>query len=82
MLGIKSLFSQFPEVCKPVLVSNGVLDGENVRSLLKPQIKEKDMNVDELRVWEYLLCFIDNASEEGTHVKINQLYKLFVMLFT
>lgn len=65
MLGVKGLFSQFPEVCKPVLVSSGVLDGESVRSLLKPQIKEKDMNTDELRVWDYLLCFIDNASEEG-----------------
>lgn len=65
MLGVKSLFSLFPEVCKSALVSDGVLDGERVRSLLKPQTKEKDMNADELCVWKYLMCFIDDASEEG-----------------
>ena len=68
VLGLKKLFSQFPQVCKPILVSSGVLDGESVRSLLRPQPKENDMNTDELRVWKYLLFFIDNASEEGTYV--------------
>ena len=65
VLGVKKLFLYFPEVCKPVLVSSGVIDGESVMNLLRPQPKEKDMNMNELRVWKYLLCFIDNATEEG-----------------
>ena len=65
VLGIKKLFSQFPEVCKPILVSSGMLNGEIVRNLLRPVPKENDMNMDECRVWKYLLCFINNANEEG-----------------
>ena len=55
-------------MCKPILVSSGVLEGKGVRSLLRPEPEENDMNTDELRVWKYLLCFIDNASEEGMYV--------------
>ena len=62
-------------------MSDGVLDGAKMRSLLKPQTKEEDMNADELRVWKYLMCFIDDASEEGVYFHLLSINSSIIVIY-
>jgi len=62
---VQTLISNFPTVCKSVFVSDGILEGETVTSMLRPHPQECDMSAEEHRVWQYLLWFIRNANEEG-----------------
>ena len=63
VLGMCTLISHFPEVFKAAFVSSGRLGSNDVRELLKPVTTNID--IDQIRVWGYLLMFIDQASESG-----------------
>ena len=62
VLGMRTLISHFPELFKAAFVSSGRLGSNDVRELLKPVT---NMDIDQIRVWGYLLMFIDQTSETG-----------------
>ena len=62
VLGMRTLISHFPEVFKAAFVSSCRLGSNDVRELLKPVT---NMDIDQIRVWGYLLMFIDQANETG-----------------
>ena len=65
VLGVQTLISNFPAMCRSVLVSDGIIDGGKVTSILRPHPTESALGSEEHQVWQYLLSFINNASEEG-----------------
>ena len=67
VMGIKTMISLFPELCKPAFVADGAITSQRVTDMLKPHLPDKreDMNDDERRVWQYLVDFVSQANEEG-----------------
>ncbi len=65
VLGVKTLISKFPLVMKNAFVSDGVVKSEDVGRILKPNPSVMTMDENQLRVWEYLLAFINQADEKG-----------------
>lgn len=65
VLGLKTLISHFPETLKPLFVSTGELKAREVVELSKPNPSVSNMDEYQLRVWGYLLGFIDQASGAG-----------------
>ncbi len=62
VMGVKELITLFPNVMKPLLVY-GVTRAHDVVRMLRPHPAK--MNKEELRVWQFLLEFINGANEEG-----------------
>ena len=62
VLGVKELITTFPHVMKPLFVY-GTTRAHDVVRMLRPYPAE--MKQEEIRVWQFLLEFIQSSSEEG-----------------
>ena len=59
------MISHFPELMKPLFVSDGAVGATEVIELLKPRPSVSSMDEHQCRVWGYLLAFLNQASEAG-----------------
>ena len=62
-LGMKILICHFPEVFKASFVYNGKITPSNVIKMLQPHPDAAIMNEDTKRVWDYLITFLNGATE-------------------
>ena len=65
VFGIKQLISLFPEVCKPAFVWDGKVRPLQVASMMNPTPTVESMDLNQKRVWGYLMKFVDSAEEIG-----------------
>ena len=66
VMGVKEMIVLFPHKMKQLFVSDGVVNTNKVGNLLRPNPPIMKMNGPQLRVWRYLLAFINQADEQGT----------------
>lgn len=64
-VGVKTMISHFPELLKPLFVSTGIVKAKEVIKLLKSKPSVSAMDENQRSVREYLLAFINQASEAG-----------------
>ena len=65
VFGLKTIISHFPEVFKAAFVCSGRVTSSNVIKMLQPNPNAANMNENVKRVWEYLMTFLNGATEKG-----------------
>ena len=68
VLGVKTLISLFPEICKPAFVSDGKVKPYQVVAMLRPAVDINEMNVNQRKVWGFLLNFVNKIEEAGMYI--------------
>ena len=81
MFGIKKAITLFPHVMRSLFVSSGKIHAEDVRKMFRPQPGVMNMNSMELRIWEFLLSFVDNAEENGKIAICNSIMAMYIITF-
>lgn len=61
MFGVKKAISTFPHVMRSLFVSSGKIQPSDVRKMFRPEPHVMSMNTMQLRVWDFLLSFVDTA---------------------
>ena len=75
VLGVKSLISLFPEICKPAFVSDGKVSPHQVVAILRPSVNISEMDDHQRSVWGFLLNFVNKIEEAGMYI-VEVLHKI------
>ena len=67
-LGVLRLLQAFPDLFRPLFVSDGKVTAATLKAIIK---KPKKMTPDNFVAWQYLMKFVDELNGEGTYVYIH-----------
>lgn len=65
-MGVKEMIILFPHLMKPFFVYGGATKVNDVLKMMRPDPPITQMDQRQLRVWQYLLAFINVANEKGS----------------